>query len=48
LGINGATTMYATLPEDIAAARAVGFKALEIGAARTDVCLEGHSVEGIV
>ena len=34
LAINGATTMKATLPEDIVAASAAGFKALEVWAAR--------------
>ena len=33
LAINGATTMKASLPEDIAAASAAGFKGLEIWAA---------------
>jgi len=45
LAINGATTMKATLPEDIAAASAAGFKALEIWAAKMDTYLETHSVE---
>jgi 2-keto-myo-inositol isomerase len=45
LAINGATTMKATLPEDIAAAQAAGFKALEIWAAKMDAYLEDHSVE---
>jgi 2-keto-myo-inositol isomerase len=45
LAINGATTMKATLPEDIAAARAAGFKALEIWAAKMDAYLETHSAE---
>jgi 2-keto-myo-inositol isomerase len=45
LAINGATTMKATLPEDIAAASAAGFKALEIWAAKMDVYLEAHPVE---
>ena len=44
LSINGATTMKATLPEDIAAAGAAGFKALEIWAAKMDAYLETHSV----
>ena len=44
LSINGATTMNATLPEDIAAAGAAGFKALEIWAAKMDAYLEAHSV----
>jgi len=45
IAINGATTMKATLPEDIAAASAAGFKALEIWAAKMDAYLETHSVE---
>jgi 2-keto-myo-inositol isomerase len=45
LAINGATTMKATLPQDIAAAGAAGFKALEIWAAKMDAYLETHSVE---
>jgi 2-keto-myo-inositol isomerase len=45
LAINGATTMKATLPEDIAAASAAGFKALEIWAAKMDTYLEANSVE---
>ena len=45
IAINGATTMKATLPEDIAAASAAGFKALEIWAAKMDTYLETHSVE---
>lgn len=45
LAINGATTMKATLPEDIAAASAAGFKALEIWAAKMDDYLETRSVE---
>ena len=44
LAINGATTMKATLPEDITAASAAGFKALEIWAAKMDTYLEAHSV----
>jgi 2-keto-myo-inositol isomerase len=44
LSINGATTMKATLPEDIAAAGAAGFKALEIWAAKMDAYLETRSV----
>jgi len=45
LAINGATTMKATLPEDVAAASAAGFRALEIWAAKMDTYLEAHSVE---
>lgn len=46
LAINGATTMKATLPEDIAAAGKAGFQGLEIWAAKMDAYLaeEGHSV----
>ena len=44
LSINGATTMKATLPEDVAAARVAGFRALEIWAAKMDTYLESHSV----
>ena len=47
LSINGATTMKATLPEDIAAAGAAGFKALEIWAAKMDTYLEAHSVDAL-
>jgi 2-keto-myo-inositol isomerase len=47
LAINGATTMKATLPEDIAAASAAGFKALEIWAAKMDAYLETNSVDGL-
>ena len=47
LGINGATTMKASLPQDIAAAGSAGFKGLEIWAAKMDAYLaeEGHSPE---
>ena len=45
LAINGATTMKASLPEDIAAANSAGLKALEIWAAKMDAYLERHSVE---
>ena len=45
LAINGATTMKATLPEDIAAASAAGFKALEIWARKMDAYLEANAVE---
>ncbi len=47
LAINGATTMKATLPEDIAAASAAGFKAIEIWAAKMDAYLETNSIEGL-
>ena len=45
LSINGATTMKAALPQDVAAAAAAGFKALEIWAAKMDTYLENHAVE---
>jgi 2-keto-myo-inositol isomerase len=45
LAINGATTMHATLPEDIAAASAAGFRALEIWAAKMDTYLAEQPVE---
>ncbi len=44
LGFNGATTMKATLPQDIATAGEAGFKALEIWAAKMDGYLAEHSV----
>jgi 2-keto-myo-inositol isomerase len=44
LGFNGATTMKATLPQDIVAASGAGFKALEIWAAKMDEYLAEHSV----
>jgi len=47
LAINGATTMKATLPEDIAAASAAGFKALEIWADKMDAYLETNAVEDL-
>ncbi len=47
IAINGATTMKATLPEDIAAASTAGFKGLEIWAAKMDSYLETHSVEDL-
>ena len=43
LGFNGATTMKADLPADIAAAAGAGFDALEIWAAKMDAYLEAHS-----
>ncbi|MBC7231915.1 MAG: sugar phosphate isomerase/epimerase [Chloroflexi bacterium] len=45
LGFNGATTMKADLPTDIAAASAAGFKALEIWAAKLDAYLRDHHCE---
>jgi len=47
LALNGATTMKATLPQDITAASAAGFKALEIWAAKLDTYLEEHSLEDL-
>ncbi len=47
LAINGATTMKATLPEDIEAARAAGFRGLEVWAAKMDTYLETNSVQGL-
>jgi len=44
LGFNGATTMKADLPADIAAAGRAGFKALEIWAAKMDRYLADHTV----
>lgn len=47
LAINGATTMKATLPEDIEAARAAGFRGLEVWAAKMDAYLETGSVQAL-
>ncbi len=47
LGFNGATTMKATLPEDIAAAGEAGFKALEIWAAKMDTYLANRSLDDL-
>ena len=47
LGFNGATTMKATLPEDIAAASGAGFKALEIWAAKMDAYLASRSLDDL-
>jgi 2-keto-myo-inositol isomerase len=47
LGFNGATTMKATLPEDIAAAGKAGFKALEIWAAKMDTYLVSHGLDDL-
>ncbi|MDY7039888.1 MAG: sugar phosphate isomerase/epimerase [Chloroflexota bacterium] len=44
LGFNGATTMKATLPQDIVTASGAGFKALEIWAAKMDEYLAEHGV----
>ena len=43
LGFNGATTMKADLPADIAAAARAGFKTLEIWAAKMDEYLAEHT-----
>jgi 2-keto-myo-inositol isomerase len=48
LAINGATTMKATLAEDIAAAGAAGFEALEIWASKLDNYLEDQSIGELV
>jgi len=45
LAINGATTMKATLPQDIAAASVAGFKGLEIWAAKMDAYLKTASIQ---
>jgi 2-keto-myo-inositol isomerase len=47
LGFNGATTMKAALPEDIAAAAQAGFKALEIWAAKMDTYLANRSLDDL-
>jgi len=47
LGFNGATTMKATLPEDIVAAGKAGFKALEIWAAKMDTYLANRSLDDL-
>jgi len=47
LGFNGATTVKATLPEDIAAAGEAGFKALEIWAAKMDTYLANRSLDDL-
>jgi len=47
LGFNGATTMKATLPEDIIAADKAGFKALEIWAAKMDTYLANRSLDDL-
>jgi 2-keto-myo-inositol isomerase len=45
LALNGATTMKATLPQDITATSAAGFKALEIWAAKMDAYLKENSIK---
>jgi 2-keto-myo-inositol isomerase len=47
LGFNGATTMKATLPEDIAAAAQAWFKALEIWAAKLDTYLANRGLDDL-
>jgi 2-keto-myo-inositol isomerase len=47
LGFNGATTMKATLSEDIAAAGKAGFKALEVWAAKMDTYLADYSLDDL-
>jgi len=44
ISINGATTMKATLHEDVTAASAAGFDAIEIWAAKLDTYLETHTL----
>lgn len=45
--INGATTMPATLEEDLAAAAQAGFEAVEIWSRKLDTYLKSHSVEAL-
>ncbi|GAB4536151.1 MAG: 2-keto-myo-inositol isomerase [Anaerolineae bacterium] len=47
LALNGATTMKATLPQDITAASAAGFRGLEIWASKLDTYLQTHSIESL-
>jgi 2-keto-myo-inositol isomerase len=47
LGFNGASTMKADLPTDIAAASAAGFKALEIWAAKLDRYLARYRLDDL-
>lgn len=47
LGLNGATTMPASLDEDIAAAAETGYDGLEIWAPKLDRCLERHSLASL-
>ena len=47
LGFNGATTMKATLPEDIVAASQAGLKAIEIWAAKMDTYLANRSLDDL-
>jgi 2-keto-myo-inositol isomerase len=45
LGLNGATTMRADLPTDIAVASGAGFRALEIWAEKLDAYLREHRID---
>mgnify|MGYP005838890287 CR=1 FL=1 len=47
LGFNGATTMRASLEQDVQAAGAAGFKALEIWAGKMNHYLQTHSLEDL-
>lgn len=47
LAINGATTMKATLPIDIAAAGSAGFAGLEIWASKMDAYLESATIDDL-
>jgi len=47
LGFNGATTMRATLEEDVRAAKSAGFKALEIWAGKMNHYLQTHSLDDL-
>ncbi len=47
LGFNGATTMRASLEQDVQAASAAGFKALEIWAGKMNHYLQSHSLEDL-
>ncbi len=47
LGFNGATTMRATLEEDVKAASSAGFKALEIWAGKMNHYLQSHTLNDL-
>ncbi len=47
LGFNGATTMRASLEEDVKAASGAGFKALEIWAGKMNHYLQSHSLDDL-
>lgn len=47
LGFNGATTMRATLEQDVSAASAAGFKALEIWAGKMNHYLQSHTLDDL-